>query len=144
MLTSSPTVPELADQLRLSVTRTARRLRQQGDPALSPTMAASLSTIERAGPLGPSDLARIERVQRPTVTRVVNRLCAAGLVERVPDERDGRAARLSVTPRGRRALRDLRGQKTAFLAERLDRLDPEERELLARASGLLDRLLEDE
>jgi DNA-binding MarR family transcriptional regulator len=133
----------LADHLRFSVTRTARRMRQQGDPALSPTLAAALSTIERAGPLGPSELARLERVQRPTVTRVVARLCEAGLVKRLPDQRDRRAALLEVTPQGRRALGDLRRQKTAYLAERLNRLEPEEREVLERASGLLERMLED-
>jgi DNA-binding MarR family transcriptional regulator len=143
LITSPATVPELADHLRFSITRTARRLRQQGDPALSPTLAAALSTIERAGPLGPSELARLERVQRPTVTRVVARLCDAGLVERLPDERDRRAALLTVTPAGSRALRDLRRQKTAYLAERLSGLGPEEREVLARASDLLERMLEE-
>ncbi len=144
MLTTYPSVSELADRLRLAVTRTARRLRQQGDPALSPTLAAALSTIEGSGPLGPSELARIERVQRPTVTRVLARLCEAGLVERLPDERDRRAALLEVTPEGRRLLRALRLRKTAYLAERLERLEPEERELLARAAHLLERLLEEE
>ena len=143
MLTTSGTIPELADQLRFSITRTARRLRQQGDPALSPTLAAALSTIERAGPLGPSELARLERVQRPTATRVVTRLCDAGLVTRLPDEHDRRAALLEVTPAGRQALKDLRRQKAAYLAERLAGLDPEERELLARASVLLERMLEE-
>ncbi|HLM27464.1 MAG TPA: MarR family transcriptional regulator [Thermoleophilaceae bacterium] len=143
MLTSSPPLPELADRLRFSITRTARRLRQQGDPALSPTLAAALSTIERAGPLGPSELARLERVQRPTATRVVTRLCDAGLVERLPDERDRRAALLEITPAGHRAVRDLRRQKTAYLAERLTALEPDERELLAHASDLLERMLED-
>ncbi|MDQ3588231.1 MAG: MarR family transcriptional regulator [Actinomycetota bacterium] len=144
MLTTSPPVSELADRLRLTVTRTARRLRQQGDPALSPTLAAALSTIERFGPLGPSELARIERVQRPTITRVIARLCELGLVERLPDERDRRAALLEATPAGRRALRTLRRRKTAYLAERLERLEPEERELMARAADLLERLLEEE
>jgi DNA-binding MarR family transcriptional regulator len=144
VLTTSPPVPELADQLRFSVTRTARRLRQQGDPSLSPTQAAALSTIERAGPLGPSELAGLERVQRPTITRVVARLCDAGLVKRLPDERDRRAALLEVTPAGRKALEDLRRQKTAFLAERLSGLEPQERELLARASILLEQMLEDQ
>ena len=136
-------MPELADRLRLTVTRTARRLRQQGDPALSPTLAAALSTIERSGPLGPSELARLELVQRPTVTRVVTRLCEGGLVVRLPDERDRRAALLEVTPEGRRVLGALRRRKTAYLAERLERLKPEERELLARAGDLLERLLEE-
>ena len=145
MLTTSPsTVPELADHLRFSITRTARRMRQQADPALSPTLAAALSTIERLGPLGPSELARLERVQRPTVTRVVTRLCEAGLVERLPDERDRRAALLTITPAGSQALRDLRRQKTAYLAERLSGLEPEEKAVLARASDLLERMLEEE
>jgi DNA-binding MarR family transcriptional regulator len=144
LTTSDPSVPELASRLRLVVTRTARRLRQQSDPGLSPTQAAALATVERAGPLTPSELARIERVQRPTISRVTARLGQAGLLERLPDELDGRGARLRVTPEGRRTLRELRNRKTAYLAERLERLDPEDRAVLARASGLLERLLEDE
>jgi DNA-binding MarR family transcriptional regulator len=144
LTTSDPSVPELASRLRLVVTRTARRLRQQSDPGLSPTQAAALATIERAGPLTPSELARIERVQRPTISRVTARLRQAGLLERLPDELDGRGARLRVTPEGRRTLRALRNRKTAYLAERLERLDPEDRAVLARASGLLERLLENE
>jgi DNA-binding MarR family transcriptional regulator len=144
LTTSDPSVPELASRLRLVITRTARRLRQQSDPGLSPTQAAALATIERAGPLTPSELARIERVQRPTISRVTARLGQAGLLERLPDELDGRGARLRVTREGRRTLRALRNRKTAYLAERLERLDPEDRAVLARASGLLERLLEDE
>jgi DNA-binding MarR family transcriptional regulator len=144
LTTSDPSVPELASRLRLVITRTARRLRQQSDPGLSPTQAAALATIERAGPLTPSELARIEQVQRPTISRVTARLGQAGLLERLPDELDGRGARLRVTPEGRRTLRALRNRKTAYLAERLERLDPEDRAVLARASGLLERLLEDD
>jgi DNA-binding MarR family transcriptional regulator len=95
------------------------------------------------GPLTPSELARIERVQRPTISRVTARLGQAGLIERMPDELDGRGARLRLTPEGRRTLRGLRSRKTAYLAERLERLDPEERAILAQASELLERMLED-
>jgi DNA-binding MarR family transcriptional regulator len=144
LTTSGPSVPELATRLRLVITRSARRLRQQSDPALSPTQAAALATIERAGPLTPSELARIERVQRPTISRVTARLGQAGLLERLPDKLDGRGVRLRVTPEGRRTLRELRNRKTAYLAERLERLDPEDRAVLAQASALLERLLEDE
>jgi DNA-binding MarR family transcriptional regulator len=63
--------------------------------------------------------------------------------ERLPDELDGRGARLRLTPEGLRALRGLRSGRTAYLAERLERLDPEERAILAQASELLERLLED-
>jgi DNA-binding MarR family transcriptional regulator len=102
---------------------------------------ASLSTIERHGPLAPSELARIEGVRRPTVTRAVDRLVADGLVERARDERDGRATLLRATPHGKRLLAAVRRRKTAYLASRVERLDPEERALLAEAAGLLERML---
>jgi DNA-binding MarR family transcriptional regulator len=146
LLTSSrpPTVPEVASRLRLAVTRTARRMRQESDPSLSPTQTAALATIERRGPLTPSELASIERVQRPTISRVAARLVEAGLVERLPDELDRRGARLRVTDEGRRRLHEVRSRKTAYLAERIERLAPEERALLMRASDLLERLLEED
>jgi DNA-binding MarR family transcriptional regulator len=144
LTTPGPSAPELASRLRLAITRTARRLRQDAGPGLSPTQAAALSTIERAGPLTPSELARIEQVQRPTISRVSARLGQAGLIVRMPDELDGRGARLRVTPEGRRTLRALRSRKTAYLAERLERLDPDEQAILAQASELLERMLEDE
>ena len=137
-------MPELAARLRLAITRTARRLRQQSDPALSPTQAAALATIERAGPLTPSKLAAIEHVQRPTISRVSARLEQAGLIERQRDELDGRGAQLRATPAGRRTLRALRSRKTAYLAERLERLGPEDLTVLARASELLERLLDED
>jgi DNA-binding MarR family transcriptional regulator len=143
LTTPAPSVPELASRLRLAITRTARRLRQDSAPGLSPTQAAALATIERVGPLTPSELARIERVQRPTISRVTARLGQAGLIERMPDELDGRGARLRLTPEGRRTLLGLRSRKTAYLAERLERLDPEEQAILAQASELLERMLED-
>jgi DNA-binding MarR family transcriptional regulator len=126
------------------VTRTARRLRQESDSALSPTQTAALATIERHGPLTPSELATIERVQRPTISRVAARLVEAGLVERLPDELDRRGTRLRVTDEGRRRLREVRSRKTAYLAERIERLRPEDRELLMRASDVLERLLEED
>lgn len=66
------------------------------------------------------------------------RLGQAGLLERLPDELDGRGTRLRLTPERRPALRGLRSRKTAYLAERLERLDPEERAVLAQASELLE------
>lgn len=136
---------ELASRLRLAITRTARRLRQQqGDAALSPTLIAALSTIERRGPLTPSELAEAERIQRPTVTRIVARLGEDALVERLPDAADGRVARLQVTAAGRRLLKRIRTRKTAYLAKRIERLGPGDRATLERASVLLERMLEDD
>src|SRR5919112_2598533 len=78
----------LAAQLRLVITRTARRLRQEAGSDLSPSQTAALATIERHGPLTPSELATRERVQRPTVTRVLARLEEAGLIDRAADPQD--------------------------------------------------------
>src|SRR3954454_18995664 len=84
-------VSGLAAHLRLVITRTARRLRQQAGTDLGPSQTSALASIERHGPLTPSELARIERIQRPTATRIVARLEDAGLVERVADPTDGRS-----------------------------------------------------
>ena len=80
----------LAAHLRLVITRTARRLRQEAGTDLGPSQTSALATIERHGPLTPSELARMERIQRPTATRIVARLEVAGLVGRVADPADGR------------------------------------------------------
>lgn len=134
----------IASHLRLAVTRTARRLRQEAASELTPTQVSALATIERRGPLTPSELADRERVKRPTATRVVARLEELGTISRTADPRDGRSALLEITPVGRSLLQRLRRRKTAYLAERLRGLDRDELETLERASALLERMLEGE
>jgi DNA-binding MarR family transcriptional regulator len=133
---------ELAPRLRWAVTRLARRLRQEAGTDLGPSQTAALATVERHGPLSPSELAEIERIRRPTVTRIVRHLEQAGLIERVTDPQDGRASILSVTAEGRALLRRLRERKTAYLAKRLAALDAEDRRTLERAAELLEGMLE--
>ena len=135
---------DLAVRLRLAITRTSRRLRQEAGPGLSPTLTAALATVDRHGPLTPSELASRERVQRPTATRLVARLAELGYVQRAADPLDRRSALLSVTPAGSALLEEMRGRKTAYLAQRIERLDPEERAALDRAAAILERLLEDD
>lgn len=137
------TVEELlAPRLRLAITRMARRLRQEAGTDLGPSQVAALATIERYGPLSPSELAERERIKRPTATRIVGNLESAGLVDRIRDPADGRASILSVTPKARVLLRRLRARKTAYLARRLDGLDAEDRRTLERAAELLEGMLE--
>ena len=136
--------PDLAVRLRLAITRTSRRLRQEAGTGLSPTLTAALATIDRHGPLTPSALAARERVQRPTATRLVARLEELGVVQRAGAPADRRSSLLSVTPEGRALLEEMRGRKTAYLAHRIEKLEPEERAALDRAAAILERLLEDE
>ena len=135
---------ELPARLRLAITRTARRLRQEAGDELSPSMTAALATIDRHGPLAPSRLAELERIKRPTATRVLRRLEEEGLVGRAVDPLDGRAALVSVSPDGRALLRKLRSRKNAYLARRLRDLPPEDIATLERAAAVLERILEDE
>jgi len=131
----------------MAIVRTARRLRQEAFEAggdLSPSTVAALATVERHGPLTPSELARIERVKRPTATRTLRVLGDAGLVERAADPADGRSALVSVTAAGSERLRRLRGRKNAYLARRMRELPGEDVATLERAAAILEGILEGE
>jgi DNA-binding MarR family transcriptional regulator len=134
----------LAAHLRLVIARTARRLRQEAASDLGPSQTSALATIERHGPLTPSELARIERIQRPTATRIVARLEDAGLVDRVADPEDGRSFTVGITSQGRQLMNKLRTRKNAYLARRLRDLDDDDLATLDRAAEILEDLLEGE
>jgi DNA-binding MarR family transcriptional regulator len=138
---------ERAAHLRTAIVRTARRLRQEAaaeTTGLTPTSVAALATIERHGPLTPSEIAEIERVKRPTITRTLGCLEREGLIDRAPDPADGRSSLVSVNGAGRERLRRLRGRKNAYLARRMRDLSPEEVETLERAAEILERMREGE
>jgi DNA-binding MarR family transcriptional regulator len=134
---------DLSPRLRLAITRTARRLRQEADGGLSPSLTAALATLERHGPLTPSRLAEIERIQRPTVTRLLATLEKDGLVERVGDPEDGRVSIVSITKQGNALVKKLRSRKNAYLSKRLRTLDDHELATLELATAILERILEE-
>jgi DNA-binding MarR family transcriptional regulator len=135
---------DLAVRLRLAIARTARRLRQEAGAELSPSQTAALATIDRHGPLTPSELAVRERIQRPTVTRIIARLEEQGLVQRTRDPLDGRSSLVALAPAGRALLDRGRTRKDAYLARRLRELDAGDRATLERAATILEGLLEEE
>ena len=132
----------VAAHLRVVLTRTARRLRQQAGTDLSPSQTAALATVERRGPLTPSEVAACERIQRPTATRVLARLEEAGLVQRAADPADRRSSLVSITAEGRALLEAGRTRKDAFLVQRLEDLDADEVATLERAAEILERVLD--
>lgn len=143
--TIDTTLTDLAARLRMAVVRTSRRLRQEAAGSrtdLTPTAMSALATVERHGPLTPSELAAIERIKRPTATRILRVLEEAGLVDRARDPSDGRSSLLSVNPAGRERLRRLRGRKNAYLARRMRDLPPEDLRTLERAAAILEQMLE--
>ena len=133
---------ELASHLRMGVTRLGRRLRREADVAVTPTLLSAMATVERHGPLTAGDLAAHEQVRKPTATRLIAALLAKELVERTADPLDGRIVWLELSPEGRRVLHRARRRKDEFLAGRLRRLSPKDQDTLARAVGILERLME--
>jgi DNA-binding MarR family transcriptional regulator len=139
MRTTSDTA--LASSLRLAVMRLARRMRaERADTSLSLSQLAALATLDRHGPLTPSELAGQEKVQPPSMTRLVASLEAAGLVTRTAHPSDGRQVLLAVSPEGAALLHEDRQRREAWLAQRLRELDPDERAILRKAAAILDRL----
>jgi DNA-binding MarR family transcriptional regulator len=144
--TSDISLSDTASQLSTAIVRTARVLRQDAaaEAGLGAGTTAALATIKRDGPLTPSELAEIERVKRPSITRTLACLDRQGLIERTPDPADGRSSLVSISAAGRERLALLRRRKSAYLARRLEALDPEEVATLARAAEILERMREDE
>ena len=141
MPTDTDTDTALASELRMSVMRLARRLRaERVDTSVSITQLAALATLDRHGPLTPGELATHERVQPPSMTRIVAALEAAGLVTRANHPTDGRQVLLAPSVRGKSLLRAERRRRDAWLARRLRELEPEDVAVLRRAAVVLERL----
>jgi DNA-binding MarR family transcriptional regulator len=131
---------ELADRFRMALTRIHRRLRQQTNGELTPSQAAALASVDRLGRPTLGELATLESVQPPSMTRIVTALEEKRLITRVVDSADRRVSRITVSDTGRRVLEENRSLKTAFLAGQLHRLPPVDRLALAELTGLLERL----
>ena len=144
--TSDAELAELASHLRLAVARLSRRIRQQAAATgeeLTASSQAALASIERLGPITLGELAAVEQVQPPSMTRIVARLEEWGYASRVVDPTDRRVARAVITDAGRELLARSRTRKDAYLAQRVAELSPSEQALLARALPLLERLQDD-
>ncbi len=132
---------EVATRLRVAVNRLQRRLRQQSLGGLSPAQASALGTISRLGRPTLGEVAAIEQVQPPSMTRIVTNLAQAGMVSRETDPADRRSVRVQVTPAGARALERIRTAKNAFLLRRLSELSADEQRHAEELVALLEHLL---
>ena len=142
--TTAPPDTQLASRLRLAVMRLARVLRQKAQEGITPSQLSALVSVEREGPVTLGELAALEGVQPPTMTRIVAALEDEQLVEREVDPSDRRISRLHITAAARRLLDKNRSRKTAYLASRMRTLSDEDREVLARAAALLEKMTEGE
>jgi DNA-binding MarR family transcriptional regulator len=133
---------ETAGRLRFATMRLARLLRQHADPdsGLSQSLLSALTSINRVGPVTLGQLASIERVQPPSMTRIIDQLEARGLVVREIDEADRRVARVRLLPPADTLIAELRTRKTEYLASRLADLTTAELDALEAALPALEHL----
>src|SRR3954466_10652415 len=121
----------LAHDLRLAVMRFSRRLRNQRvNTSVTLTHLSALSTLQRHGPMSPGELAGHERVQPPSMTRVVVALEGLGLVSRSPHPTDGRQVVIELTPAAEELLGAEARAREAWLTGQLQDLSQEERTVL--------------
>ncbi|AEB42444.1 MarR family transcriptional regulator [Micromonospora maris AB-18-032] len=132
---------QLAHQLRDAITRLNRRVRQArpvGD--LTVTQLSALTSIRLGGALTPRELADVERVQPPTMTKIVAKLEERGLVQRTPHPTDGRQVILAVTAGGQAVLDQFERVRDEWLARRLTELSDADRETLQHAAEILQQI----
>jgi DNA-binding MarR family transcriptional regulator len=132
----------IADRLHSAAIHLLRRLRKQDDAmGLTPARASALSIMVFGGPVTIGSLARAEQVSAPTVTRLILGMERDGLVRREDDARDGRVVWLHPTAKGTRLLHDGRRRRVATLAQELAALSASERDTLAAAADIIERML---
>jgi DNA-binding MarR family transcriptional regulator len=130
----------LAENLRISIARLSRRMRAQIGSSLSTTQLAALAAVDTNGSMTPGELAEHEKVQPPSMTRVIAALEDQRLLVRTKHPTDGRQALLSVTDQGRALLREERRRKEVWLARQLADLTEEEMEIMRQAAPILEKL----
>ncbi len=131
----------LASELRRAVIMASRRIRaERGSADLTDPQYAVLVHLEKHGPLTPGQLADLERIQPPSMTRTVNCLAESGLVEKASHPTDGRVVVVSLTETGRTEVAETRRRRSAWLEAQLEAMAPDERARLADAVDLLWRL----
>jgi DNA-binding MarR family transcriptional regulator len=131
----------VADALHSAAIHLLRGVRQEDvRTGVGPARLSALSVLVFAGPMRLTDLARLEQVKPPTMTKVIAGLEAGGLVKRRPDSDDARAVKLEATARGTKLLQQGRRRRVNRLAAALQALASDEVDVLARAAGIIERV----
>jgi DNA-binding MarR family transcriptional regulator len=141
---TQPTAPKLridVARLRLAIVRLARKQRQQAGTGLTPSLQSALAMIDARGPLTLGELAAVEQISPPTITRIVSKLEEMGLVARECDAADRRVTNVDVTADGHRQLAESRERRDAWLRERLADLSADDVAAIDAAIPPLERLL---
>jgi DNA-binding MarR family transcriptional regulator len=143
-VTSATDIQALASDLSLAIVRLTRHLRgRRVDSSVSLTQLSALATLAREGPITPGALAAKERVQPPSMTRVIASLSDIGLVERHPHPTDGRQVIVSLAEAGRVLLANEATARRAWMTERISTLDPEQLDILRKAVDIFGEIVDE-
>lgn len=134
-------VADLAHDLRAACMLVTRRVRYEADNALAPHLVSILARLSRE-PRTVGELAAIEQVSAPSMSRSVAHLHELGYVDRSADERDGRLVRLSLTAEGADLIHAERLRRDRWMISRMEDLAPEQRQVLREATVLLETVLD--
>ncbi|MEV0295867.1 MarR family transcriptional regulator [Nocardia sp. NPDC050710] len=141
-MTTPSDVRALAGELSLAVVRLTRHLRgRRADSQISLTQLSALATLNREGAMTPGALAAKERVQPPSMTRVIASLTDLDLVERNPHPTDGRQIIVSLSPAGRALIADETSAREAWMTEQLSTLSADQLVVLTRAVGIMKQIV---
>ncbi|GAA2102866.1 MarR family transcriptional regulator [Kitasatospora saccharophila] len=134
--------PAEVARLRLVIARLNRHLMRASDrQEFTFTQQSALARIEQHGPIRLGELAGLERVSAPSITRTVASLVETGMVNRVPDPSDGRSVLVELSPDGVELLAHIRRRRSELLARRAAELTEAERRTLMAALPVLERLV---
>ncbi|HEX5429062.1 MAG TPA: MarR family transcriptional regulator [Pedococcus sp.] len=136
---SPAAVSRLAGELRLACMRISRRVRYESTHVVAPHQFSVLCRLEDA-PRTPGELAEIEKVSAPSMTRTVSALAERGLVDRTADPDDKRQVIVSLTTDATTLLKEIRRKRDAWMSVRVGCLTPEEQDILLQASAILTRV----
>jgi DNA-binding MarR family transcriptional regulator len=140
--TPAPAAAALANDLQSILVRLSRELRKETlRLGITVGQAGALAQIDENPGIGIRELAELEGIATPTECGIIDRLERAELVQRVRSETDRRRVGVTITPAGRRLLRDVHARRAVWLAERLEHLTPGEREAIEGALEPLTRLI---
>ena len=135
----NPSLAHLANDLRLACMRISRRVRYESTQDVAPHQFSVMARLEDNA-LTPRELAEMERVSPPSMTRTVAGLVERELVARTDDPLDGRQVFISLTAQGRALLGETRRRRDAWMATRLKGISADEREVLVKATAILTRV----
>ena len=143
MTATRTTTAELATVIRPALLRLTRLIRlQRVDTSVTLGQLSALGALEKQGAMSPRELAAFERVQPPSMTKILAGLEERGLIRRSPHPTDGRQAVIDLTGEGHALIDSERRSRDAWLAQRLATLSETERALLCDVLPVLDKLAE--